>query len=287
MIESEPGSATPTVDASGEIDRGQRFAFGENWSRFLRVLTPLRIEQAERSLQALFREQDLRGRSLVDVGSGSGLFSLAARRLGARVHSFDYDPMSVACAEELRRRFRPEDPDWRIEQGSVLDLHYLRGLGRFEIVYSWGVLHHTGAMWAAVGNAASLVADDGQLVIALYNRQPVGTPFWRAIKRLYLRLPAAVRPVLVVPFFLWFAALGLGADLVLGRSPLARWRGARDRGMSMYRDTVDWLGGWPFEVASPAEVVEFCRAKGFLLERIVTVGGRHGCNQFVFRRLRP
>jgi 2-polyprenyl-6-hydroxyphenyl methylase/3-demethylubiquinone-9 3-methyltransferase len=72
---------------------------------------------------------------------------LAARRLGATVHSFDYDPQSVACTAELKRRYFPEDGAWRVEEASVLDQDYLRRLGQFEVVYSWGVLHHTGVLW--------------------------------------------------------------------------------------------------------------------------------------------
>src|SRR5438270_7636215 len=121
-----------------------RFQFGKNWSRFLEVLDDERIAEAERSLVEMLEVRDLRGRSFLDVGSGSGLFSLAAKRLGAtRVHSFDFDPNSVACTSELKRRFFAKDPNWTIEQGSVLDKPYLTSLGTFDIVYSWGVLHHT------------------------------------------------------------------------------------------------------------------------------------------------
>src|SRR6185295_10447431 len=106
------------------------------------------------SLLTMLKERSLEGRRFLDIGSGSGLFSLAARRLGASVHSFDLDPESVRCALELRRRFCPADADWRIEQASALDRRYLAALGEFDVVYSWGVLHHTGQMRDALENAA-------------------------------------------------------------------------------------------------------------------------------------
>src|SRR5690349_14790038 len=155
--------------ATDDIAQGKRFEFGKNWSRFLAVLDEERIAEAQRSLAQMLEVTNLEGKSFLDVGSGSGLFSLAARRLGARVHSFDYDPQSVACGQELKRRYFADDPLWRVEQGSVLDRDYLNPLGSFDVVYSWGVLHHTGAMWEALGNVAPLVAEGGRLFIAIYN----------------------------------------------------------------------------------------------------------------------
>jgi 2-polyprenyl-6-hydroxyphenyl methylase/3-demethylubiquinone-9 3-methyltransferase len=262
-----------------------RFAFGENWARFLDVLDDARIEHATRSLRDMLEVETLEGKTFLDVGSGSGLFSLAARRLGARVHSFDYDARSVACTAELRRRYFPDDDDWTVEQGSALDVAYLQGLGTRDIVYSWGVLHHTGAMWQALENVAGLVAPDGALFVALYNDQGSASRAWLRVKRAYNGLPSGLRWLVLWPAFARLWGPTTVRDLLRGR-PFHTWRHyAEDslRGMSPWRDVVDWVGGLPFEVARPDEVVAFYQDRGFDVLQRKTCGTGHGCNEFVFR----
>src|SRR2546423_3155910 len=163
-----------------------RFELGENWRRFLTLLNEERIQAAEKSLTSRLNLPTLKGKTFVDVGSGSCLFSLAAKRLGACVLSFDYDPKSVACTAELKRRYFPDDSEWRVEQGSALDEDYLTHLGTFDIVYSWGVLHHTGSMWKAVDNVVQLVKPGGILFIAIYNDQGIRSRLWRVLKKTYV-----------------------------------------------------------------------------------------------------
>ena len=264
-----------------EISRGERFEFGANWTRFLTVLDDFRVAQAEQSLRAMLGVENLVGRSFLDVGSGSGLFSLAARRLGATVHSFDYDPQSVACTAELKRRFFPGDPGWVVEQGSALDKDYLQKLGLWDIVYSWGVLHHTGEMWQALGHIAALAKDGGLLFVSIYNDQGGASRRWAWLKQLYNK-HRLLRPPLALYTVLRQWSITFAKDLLKG-APLRTWKNYKaTRGMSAWHDIVDWIGGYPFEVAKPEEIFDFFQTAGYTLMRLKTCAGGLGCNEFVF-----
>lgn len=260
-----------------------RFWFGKNWTSFLGLLTAERVHAAEQSLATMLGRERLEGLTMLDAGSGSGLFSLAALHLGAqRVVSFDYDEDSVACARVLDRRYG-SFPNWSIAQGSVLDRAWLEHLGYFDIVYCWGVLHHTGNMWEAMENIAANVKAGGQLYIALYNNQGWISTFWTRVKRIYIKSPAWLRFLLVMVYYaigsVWRVLRGLWR-----REPMRTWfGGARHRGMSLYYDIVDWLGGYPFETARPEQVIDFYQRHGFALVRTVLTRGS-GCNEFVFQR---
>jgi 2-polyprenyl-3-methyl-5-hydroxy-6-metoxy-1,4-benzoquinol methylase len=268
-----------------EVARGERFEFGKNWARFLATLNDERIAFAVDSLRRMLAVETLAGKSFLDIGSGSGLFSLAARRLGARVHSFDYDPHSVACTSELRQRFYPGDDTWSIAEASVLDATYLAGLGHFDIVYSWGVLHHTGSMWQALGNAGQLVAPHGKLFIAIYNDQGSRSRRWLLAKRIYNRLPRMLKAPWAVVAITPTEFKAAASSLVSGRfgAYLRGWHEADPtRGMSRWRDVIDWVGGYPFEYASPDEIFDFYHQRGFTLSKLLCKGAGFGCVQYVF-----
>jgi 2-polyprenyl-3-methyl-5-hydroxy-6-metoxy-1,4-benzoquinol methylase len=258
-----------------EINGGVRFDFGSNWELFLGLLDESRINEATLSLQHMLGPISFAGKTFVDVGSGSGLFSLAARRLGADVTSFDFDPRSVLCTNEIKRRYFPEDIRWKVEEASVLDRDYLSRLGRFDIVYSWGVLHHTGAMWQAFENVIELVKENGILFVAIYNDQGWLSRYWKYCKKIYVR-----NFYMRLPLILFHALyLLIPAWLVRAR----RGRLVKNRGMSVWRDFLDWIGGYPFEVARPEDIFRYFRDKGFTLLEMKTTR-RMGCNEFVFIR---
>ena len=283
------GMSETADDYASEIRSGIRFEFGKNWKRFLDSLTDERVELAEKSLSSYLELPRLDGLRFLDVGSGSGLFSLAARRLGATVVSFDYDPHSVGCTAELRRRYFPDDPRWTVMRGSVLDPEFLSGLGPADVVYSWGVLHHTGAMHTAFENIKSLVPVGGRLFIAIYNDLGEVTDRWWRKKQRYNSLPRPLRLAFALGIIGASEARTLSAHLRRRelRTYIRTWTQYQHhsvRGMSRWHDWIDWIGGFPYERAGIEEVVDAFANSGFRLTKLVDRSSGYGCNEFVFRR---
>lgn len=272
------------IDSQAEISAGERFAFGRNWCEFTEIVDEPRIAAATASLTGSLGMSDLSGRTFLDVGCGSGLFSLAAHRLGARVRSFDFDAESVAATRGLRSRFAP-DSGWSVEQGSILDEEFVASLGRFDVVYSWGVLHHTGDLWRAMDLLCGLVALQGRLYISIYNDQGIESRMWGRVKRRYNRSGPLVRRALVLGTIAYLVRRRLRRRLfeLGGHGGASPSRTPRARGMSVKHDLIDWVGGYPFEVAKPEQVFAFLHARGFELRHLKTCGGDLGCNEYVFQ----
>jgi 2-polyprenyl-3-methyl-5-hydroxy-6-metoxy-1,4-benzoquinol methylase len=264
--------------------REHRFKFGENWLQFAVDLDSNQIIEATKSLSRLIGRDQLDGLSLLDIGCGSGLFSLAARKMGARVRSFDLDPDSVSCAHALRDRYYPHDPHWIVERGSILDSDYTGRLDKCDIVYSWGVLHHTGTMWAALDRAAGLVAPSGIFAVALYRKTPLCWA-WHIEKRVYVSAPAFIQSVLRGVYKTAF----FSGKAALGGNPFQYVRDYKsNRGMDWHHDVHDWLGGYPYESANADIVKSHMTQLGFRVvrtfERPAGVGlFGTGCDEFVFQ----
>jgi 2-polyprenyl-6-hydroxyphenyl methylase/3-demethylubiquinone-9 3-methyltransferase len=261
------------------------FGFGDNWLKFVADLNDEQIAIAQQALQIFLNRSELSGLKFLDIGSGSGLHSLVARKLGARVHSFDFDQKCVACTKSLRDKYLPGDIDWKIENGSILDEAYINSLGTFDLVYSWGVLHHTGAMWVALRRAASLVAPGGTLAIALYRKTPL-CEAWKIEKRLYSAAPPVIQAIVRRAYQSAF----LAGIIATGRNPLSYVRNYQvTRGMNWSIDAHDWLGGYPYESASAAEVKAQLEEIGFhviySIERRPGLGiFGTGCNEYICQR---
>lgn len=238
----------------------RKFTFGRNWRRFLRSYTPQRQKIARECLLNFLKMSDLKGKSFLDIGSGSGLHSAAALLAGAeRVHSFDYDPDSVAATKQLREH-HGSPAHWTVTQGSVLDADFIRSLGKFDIVYAWGMLHHTGNQWEALTNAALPLDKHSRLYIALYAKEAYADwQRWVDVKRNYNTASRSRKFIMEIQY-IWETILGRKI-LNVFRLPKIIWQYKHSRGMDFMTDVRDWLGGWPTEFSSVPEVVDFANNK--------------------------
>ncbi|HEY3777188.1 MAG TPA: methyltransferase domain-containing protein [Rhizomicrobium sp.] len=266
------------------------FRFGQNWADFARQIEQPRIEQAQRDLARLLGHDHLDGLRFLDIGSGSGIHSLAALRMNAEITAIDIDADSVSTTRALLARFAPHSR-WTAEVRSVFDLTP-ESFGRFDIVYSWGVLHHTGAMYDAIRSAASLVDEHGTFCVALYGRTML-CGVWRLEKRLYSRAPEWVQRSLQRLYVgAWWTAQSIKAGLRGRRFSLREHTEnyLHKRGMSFHTDVHDWLGGYPYESVAPEKLRDFMCALGFEEQRsFIQPGLRHGlfgygCDEYVFVR---
>jgi SAM-dependent methyltransferase len=260
------------------------FSFGKNWQDFVRRdLTSEREGIAAKSLTEFLERGDLKNLSFLDIGCGSGLFSLAAYRLGAKsIVSVDVDPYSVECTSRLRQASgAPEN--WRVLHGSILDDLFVSTLQPADIVYAWGSLHHTGKMWDAIRNAARVTTPGGLFYLAIYNKleRRSGSQYWLKVKKLYNQSPFPIKRLMELGYLLRYRVL---PELIRFQNPVASYRNyQRDRGMSVWIDIRDWLGGYPYEFANCGELFRFCsRELGLTLVNLRSVNNL-GLNELLFR----
>jgi SAM-dependent methyltransferase len=261
-----------------------RFEFGRNWHGFVRRnFTQERVDVSRQRILKFIGRDDAQGMEFLDIGCGSGLHSLAMLQAGAkRVHSFDYDPNSVAAAKLLWEK-AGKPPNWTIERGDALDPVYMASLGKWQFVYSWGVLHHTGSMWQAVRNAQSTVADGGEFYIALYSADADFLPskeFWLEAKPRYVKGGWLTRRRMEW-WYIWnyYLYRDLGKTGAFIRRVIEH---RLQRGMDLFADLRDWLGGWPMEYAGDQETVDLLEKEcGF---RLTNASTGEACSEFLFVR---
>lgn len=264
----------------------EAFDFGENWKNFVEnAQSQEELENAKRDFQQLFRKVDLKGKDFLDIGFGQGNVLLLSTSLGANAHGNDINPKSKESFELNAEKYFTETVERKkipLCIGSILldetiqELKTFTSSGTYDIVHSWGVLHHTGDMWKAINSSAELVKDNGHFVIAIYNKHWSSKPWW-LIKKLYVKSPGFIKKLMV---WFFFAVIYVAKFLVTWKNPMNK-----ERGMNFYYDVVDWVGGFPYEYASKEEITDFMKERNFKLIDFFKSPTATGCYEFVFEKI--
>lgn len=249
-----------------------QFSFGKNWEHFVdTAIDQTIIEKHLQELSWWIEPNKIQNKRVIDIGCGSGLSAWCLKQLGCReLHAFDYDQYSVNAAQNMFGNNRANDAGVTIQQGSILDNEYVQSLGKFDLVHSWGVLHHTGDMKKAISNAVSLCAEGGYLMIALYEKGPR----YQDDLKLKMNYNNADDDGKLDMLYSYLKALNFRYQFELEKTNV--------RGMNPLHDAIDWLGGFPYEVTNCKEVINQLESRGFELRKF-KYKPEGGCSVYAFQ----
>lgn len=222
-----------------QVREDGEFSFGFNWLDYVKNrMNEEIIDLHQTNLKGLYDRigVDLKGKSVFDIGCGSGLSSLSFARLGcSKITSLDIDNFSVQATQYTKANFwKGGKIDWTVHQRNIFDLDdSIAPAGSHDIVYSWGVLHHTGSMWDAIRKSVTTVKPGGLFHVALY--------------RSSLKLPKQLDE----KYRFKFADSKTKVDMLYDRCGQKIFNVKKGRGMNKFHDSLDWLGGLPYEVCDP------------------------------------
>jgi len=264
------------------MSTSKQFDFGQNWKNFSKnKLDEQKIEQAQRDFIELVKGIELENKTFIDIGFGQGLGLLTSAKLGAKSVGVDINTKCKETLEFNKAHFSElKEVNIPVIVGSVLDKGVMQQIKdvheTYDVIHSWGVLHHTGKMWEAIDNSCQLVKSKGKFILAIYNKH-WSSKSWYYIKKLYNFSPGIIRHLMV---YFFYVVIFMAKFLVTFKNPLKK-----ERGMNFYYDVVDWVGGYPYEYASKEEVVTYMQTKGFDLIKYRAAEVPTGCNEFVFEKL--
>ena len=242
--------------------------YKDHWTDY-----PLELEGVIKHLQHIYPD-GLEGKTVLDGGCGSGMVSVAFATLGADVTGVD---VTRQCVENGRKNAQRFGVECRFIQADLVTLSLD---DQFDIIYTWGVLHHTPDAEASFHSLATHLKEDGDIIIAVYLRTPL-SGFWNSIRVFYQRSPSMLKTVTRKTTAALLAGVDMAKRLVGGRQRYMM------RGTSNEEIVNDWFGVPHRTFHSYDEVYKWFEDAGLAYELVDPHTGRFkSTSNFVVRGAR-
>jgi len=260
------GNLLPRQSNSHDIvaSRVKRF-YDDLWTRY----TPAYDSCCEH-VELFFSDAEIEGKRILDAGCGMGVFSVVFGKKGAaRVIGIDLSEEGVRRAQRAASHFNLSNVEFR--EGNILRLPYPDG--SFDIVWSWGTLHHTAEPLKALEELIRVLKNGGTLFVTLYRSTKLS--FLHEGIRKTLRL--AHRRMW--PLLAKLIALALfPATLFLKRRKKAR------AGENLSDLVLDWYFNPVRHYYRPGEIRQLLEQEGLIIEKFLPASGRfNSTSNFIFK----
>lgn len=231
-------------------------------------------DASEKHWLLFFTPDEVKGKSVLDSGCGTGIFSIIFAKNGAgQVTGIDISPGSLGTAEGLKQKFGLSNA--RFEQQDMLHLPYPDAC--FDIVWAWGTVHHTTDPLGAIDGLIRVLKPGGSILLAIYKKTKV-TWIHEAIRKTLVRTPRRSWNALakIMAFF------GTPIVWTFKRREKAR------QGETLSELILDWYFVPIRHYYKPDEIRTFLEGKGFKIENYLAHSGRfNSSSNFIFKARKP
>ncbi len=240
--------------------------YKDHWTKY-----PLELQGALKHIQELFPE-GVKCKRVLDGGSGSGMISVAFAVMGADVTGVDVTPK---CVENGCKNADLFGVQCRFLKRNLLSLDLCGET--FDIIYNWGVLHHTQDARKSFTNLAKHLKPGGEMIVAVYLKT-VLSGFWNFLRIFYQESPQVFKTLFLNTGSIFLNGVDYFNNLFFNKERYMM------RGTNNKEILNDWFGVPYRTFHTYEEVFEWFRENGLEYQLVNSATGRFkSTSNFVVR----
>ncbi len=231
-------------------------------------------EASEKHWLLFYSPEEVKGKTVLDAGCGTGVFSIIFARNGAaKVTGIDISPGSLGTARGLKEKFGLANAEF--QQQDMLHLSFRDA--SFDIVWAWGTVHHTTDPLGAITELIRVLKPGGSLFLAIYKQTSV-TWIHEIIRKTMIRTPR----------WSWNVLAKAGAFMLTPVVFLFKRRQKSRKGEKLSELILDWYFVPIRHYYTPEEIRVFLERKKFRIEKYLAHSGRfNSSSNFIYKARKP